>query len=95
MKIGNVKLEILEQNAEAYENAKIKNRFIQSTDAEWLGFVDGEVTSKQEITQLLEENPVLMEYDVILFGKDVPEGECGFLARTMIHGIATSLRSSQ
>lgn len=53
-----------------------KNRFIQSNDAEWIGFVDDAVATEDEMRGLLEENPFLEEYDILLFGDNVPEGEC-------------------
>lgn len=57
---------------------KDKNRFIQNCNTEWIGFVDDEVSTEEELRGLLEENPFLEEYDVLLFGDNVPEGECTF-----------------
>lgn len=53
-----------------------KNNFIRNCKTEWIGFVDEEVATEQEMRQLLEENAFLEEYDVLLFGDNVPEGEC-------------------
>lgn len=53
-----------------------KNKFIQNNNTEWLGFVADTVTTESEVRQLLTENPFLEEYDVLLFGDNVPEGEC-------------------
>ena len=67
---------ILEQNTEQFENPQLMNAFIQSTQTDWIGFVDRGATSKEEICQIIEENSFLLDYEVVLFGNDVPEGEC-------------------
>lgn len=72
-------ISFLEQNAEGFERVEEKNQFIQSSDTEWIGFADGTVAGRDEIFRILEENPFLMDYDVIIFGDDVPEGECNHL----------------
>ncbi len=72
-------IEILVQDTAEFESLYAKNKFIQDSQAEWIGFIDGGITSEAEVCQILDENPFLMEYDVILFGSDVPEGECGYL----------------
>ena len=72
----NAEISILVQDTIDFESLKEKNAFIQSTETEWIGFADGGVTGEEELRQILEENPFLMDYDVILFGNDVPEGEC-------------------
>lgn len=72
----NAQISILVQNTGAFESLEEKNVFIQASESEWIGYIDGNVTSEEEVYQILEENPFLMDYDVILFGNDVPEGEC-------------------
>lgn len=69
--------DIFELNPDDFENAEVKNAYIRTSNAEWIGFVDHAVTDKEEVGQILMENPFLMEYDVILFGGEVPEGEIG------------------
>lgn len=76
MEIKNGNISILEQNTEQFEAPQLMNAFIQSTQTDWLGFVDRDVTSKEEIHQIIEENSFLLDYDVVLFGNDIPEGEC-------------------
>ena len=71
---------ILVQNTDAFESIEGKNSFIQKSDTEWIGFADGDITSKEELCQILEENSFLLDYDVILFGDNVPEGECDQLS---------------
>ena len=75
----NAEISILVQNTKSFENLEEKNEFIQASKSEWIGFIDGGVTGEEEVRQILEENPFLLDYDVILFGNDVPEGECGLL----------------
>lgn len=75
----NAEISILVQNTKSFESLEEKNEFIQASKSEWIGFIDGGVTGEEEVRQLLEENPFLLDYDVILFGNDVPEGECGLL----------------
>lgn len=70
------KIRILEQNIEDFENPEIKNQYIREAGEEWLGFVNEYVTNQEEVMQILEENSFLEEYDVILFGKNVPDGKC-------------------
>lgn len=75
----NAEISILVQNTKSFESLEEKNEFIQASKSEWIGFTDGGVTDEEEVRQILEENPFLLDYDVILFGNDVPEGECGLL----------------
>ena len=75
----NAEISILVQNTAFFDGIEDKNEFIQTSKAEWIGFVDGGVTGEEEVRQILEDNSFLMSYDVILFGSDVPEGECGCL----------------
>lgn len=75
----NKDIEVLVQNTMAFESLIEKNEFIQTSESEWIGFIDGDVTGEEDVRQILEENPFLMEYDTVLFGSDVPEGECGYI----------------
>lgn len=74
-----IRQDIKELNNIDFENSGIKNRYIQSTCGEWIGFVDASVTNKEEISQILEETPFLQEYDVVLFGADFLDGENSLL----------------
>ena len=69
---------ILVQSTALFESLTGKNEYIQSCDTEWLGFADGDVTGEEELRHILDENPFLAEYDVILFGSGIPEGECTY-----------------
>ncbi len=71
--------DICELNSGDFENSKIKNSFIQSTQGEWIGFIDKSVTDKEEIGCILEETPFLQEYDVVLFGAEYLDGEVSLL----------------
>lgn len=71
---------ILEQPTTEFENSETKNSFIQANQCEWIIFIDQNVTTKSEVQQILDENPDLLEYDAILFGKNVPSGECDVMS---------------
>lgn len=74
-----MKTDICELSSIDFENPVIKNKFIQSTCGEWIGFVDQSVTDKEEISQIIEETSFLQEYDVVLFGADCLDGEVSLL----------------
>jgi len=67
---------ILVQSTTLFESLTEKNEYIQSCDTEWIGFADGDVTGEEELHHILDGNLFLAEYDVILFGSGIPEGEC-------------------
>lgn len=71
-------ISILQQNTESFERPESKNCHIGNTKSEWLGFADSDVTDEEEIDRILAENRFLHDYDVIIFGENLPEGECGF-----------------
>lgn len=68
-------LDIFELESCAFENAIEKNKRIQLSSRDWIGFVDSSVTDKEEICNILDEMHGLSEYDAILFGEDCPDGE--------------------
>ncbi len=72
-------IDVCELSTLEFENAIIKNRFIQTTNKTWIGFLDNSVTNKDDIDKILEEAPFLKEYDAILFAMDCLEGEVGLL----------------
>ena len=67
--------DLFEIDSNRFENAKEKNKYIYNSSADWIGFIDGSVTAKEEIIQILDENSFLKEHDVIIFGKDCLDGE--------------------
>lgn len=72
----NTEISILTLDSKDFENPVTKNSFIRTSKTEWLGFADESMTNKDEIYHILEENIFLLDYDVILFGANVPDGEC-------------------
>ncbi len=72
----NTEITFLVQSTGDFESPKGKNEYIQAAESERIGFIDGDVTSEEELRQILVENPELLEYDAIVFGADMPEGEC-------------------
>jgi len=74
-----IEQDVCELSSVEFENSIIKNRFIQKTCGEWIGFVDNSVTSQEEIRQIMEETPFLQEYDAIFFGADCLDGEISLL----------------
>ena len=74
-----IKSAFYELDSVDFENPNIKNTFIQSTGAQWIGFTDVSVTTKEEVGQIMAENPFLEEYDAILFAADCLDGEISLL----------------
>lgn len=70
------KFNIFVQDKADFNSVEKKNCFIQEADAEWIGFVNGDIASEEELYSILEENSFLLEYDVFFFGDNIPEGEC-------------------
>lgn len=67
------KIDILELNRAEFEDSKAKNSFIKETDKEWLGFANKAEVSQAELLQILEDSGLCENYDVIVFGENVPE----------------------
>ena len=72
-------IDLFEINEYDFENSKIKNKFIRSSNAEWFGFADSSVTSQEEIAQIIDDAPFLTEYDAIVFASGSVDGEAGVL----------------
>lgn len=71
--------ECYEIGKDDFDSAKKKNKYIRSSDAEWIGFADSSITGKEEVCQILDENPFLQDYDAVVFGKDCFDGEITLL----------------
>ncbi len=67
------KIDILELNRAEFENSKVKNAFIRESDKEWIGFTDKAEAGGEELHQILEGDSSFADYDVIVFGENVPE----------------------
>jgi len=71
--------DIFELDSYDFEKAIIKNKLIKQSMDEWIGFADNSITGKEELLQILEEMSFLLEYDVVVFGKDCFDGEVSLL----------------
>lgn len=58
----------------------VKNRFIARTAGERLVLCNKSYTDGNEIISILSENTFLDEYDVVVFGENVPENEEGYVS---------------
>ncbi len=65
----------LEENCAKINSAVIKNRFISDTVEERIIICNKNLTNKDEIIHVLSDNLFLDGYDVVVFGKNVPENE--------------------
>lgn len=68
-----------ELNSADFENSIIKNTYIQTTDGEWIWFVDSSITSRGDVESILQENDFLLEYEAILFCSEELDGEIGLV----------------
>ncbi len=68
-------IQYIECNNKCFDNSRYKNREICNSDKEYIGFVNGEVATPEEIQTILDEYNMLNAYDVVAFGDKVPYGE--------------------
>lgn len=73
------KLNVKELNRD-FENAIIKNNFIKENDSEYLAFLDDSLTNEQEIRDIFDEQEWLGDFDAVIFGENVPEGDTDLFA---------------
>lgn len=67
--------DVLKLNKENLEDSAYKNAFIGRSKQEMLVFFDERVTNEQEIEEVFESYDFLKDYNVVVFGEGVPEGE--------------------
>ena len=67
-------IDILELNTEQMEYAACKNGFIANTSGTYVGFVDKNITDRQQVTDVLEEYGLIPGYGAVLFGQDIGDG---------------------
>lgn len=67
-------------NVSELENSKLKNSFISNVSYkdESIAYIDVNETNKNEIEEIYTQNPFLEDYDVVVFGENVPNGEADF-----------------
>lgn len=68
-------IDILEIEAEMFDDAGMKNEYVKWTAGEYLGFVNQNVTNRREVLDLLEQYGLLEENAAVVFGANVPEGQ--------------------
>lgn len=68
-----------EMSSIEFENSLIKNSFIQSTDGDWICFVDAAISNREDVEQILQENDFLLEYDAVVFCSEDWNGEIGLM----------------
>ena len=65
-------------NREDFKSPAKRNLMIGAEEADYVILADENVTSEEEIRQIITENDFLLDYGVVIFGEDVPDGEMGF-----------------
>lgn len=68
-----------EAGHEEINSAAVKNQFIADTVEDRIIICNKNDTNGNEIIGILSENLVLKEYDVVVFGENVPENEADFV----------------
>lgn len=70
---------IFEGNHAEMDSAAAKNQFIADTAEDRIIICNKNYTNGNEIISVLSENSFLDEYDVVVFGKNVPENEADYV----------------
>ena len=65
-------------NREDFKSPAKRNLMIGAEEADYVILADENVTSEEEIRQIITENDFLLDYGVVIFGENVPDGEMGF-----------------
>ena len=65
-------------NRENFKSPAKRNLMIGAEEADYVILADENVTSEEEIRQIITENDFLLDYGVVIFGENVPDGEMGF-----------------
>lgn len=68
-------VDILELNRETFSEAHSKNELLSRCAGEYIGFLQKEDVCRKEILDIYEENPFLKDYDAVVFGENIPNGE--------------------
>ena len=76
-------IDMLELDKSDFDKSLIKNSFIRNTDKEFITYINKAETNIAEISDFFHENPLFEDYDIIIFGENVPEYETDFL--TLMH----------
>ena len=65
-------------NREDFKSPAKRNLMIGAEEADYVILADENVTSEEEIRQIITENDFLLDYGMVVFGENVPDGEIDF-----------------
>ena len=65
-------------NRKDFKSPAKRNLMIGAEEADYVILADGNVTSEEEIRQIITENDFLLDYGMVIFGENVPEGAMDF-----------------
>ena len=65
-------------NRKDFKSPAKRNLMIGAEEADYVILADENVTSEEEIRQIITENDFLLDYGMVIFGENVPEGEMDF-----------------
>ena len=65
-------------NREDFKSPAKRNLMIGAEEADYVILADENVTSEEEIRQIITENDFLLDYGVVIFGENVQDGEIDF-----------------
>jgi glycosyltransferase involved in cell wall biosynthesis len=71
-------MDIYELSPAEFDCPAVKNSYISRGDSGKIVFLDGNETNCAEITSILDENTFLNEYDVVVFGENVPDAQADY-----------------
>lgn len=63
---------------EDFKSPAKRNLMIGAEEADYVIMADENVTSEEEIRQIITENDFLLDYGMVVFGENVPDGEIDF-----------------
>ena len=65
-------------NREDFKSPAKRNLMIGAEEADYVILADENVTSEEEIRQIITENDFLLDYGMAIFGENVQDGEIDF-----------------
>ena len=74
----NIKIIYYEMTNEQMNNPQYKNHLIKSCKSEYIVFINSRYTNGEEIEQVIAENEFLMNYDMVIFGENILQGDIHF-----------------
>ena len=74
----NIKIIYYEMTNEQMNNPQYKNHLIKFCKSEYIVFINSKYTNGEEIEQVIAENEFLMNYDMVIFGENILQGDIHF-----------------